>query len=55
MTQEKKNKVYEVIEHLKASRLLLDSVMFNGEGVSDDEFFRLRSCYDCICLALDKL
>ena len=55
MTQEKKSQVYKVIDNLKESRRLLDDVMFGGEGVSDEEFFRLRSCYDVICLALDKL
>ena len=55
MTQEKKNQVHMIINNLNNSRRLLDDVMFGGEGVSDEEFFRLRSCYDVICLALDKL
>ena len=45
MTQGKKSQINKVIDNLKESRLLLGDVMFGDEGVSDEEFFRLRSCF----------
>lgn len=50
-----KYKINKIVDHLKDSRVLLDEIMYSDDNISDDEFNRLRSCYDVICLALDKL
>ena len=49
------NLVNKVIEHLNASRQLLDNVMYCDDSLSDEEYNRYRSCYDYICLALDRV
>lgn len=53
---DKMNLVNKVIEHLSESRELLNNIMYaSDKPLSDEECMRYRSCYDCICLALDRV
>ena len=55
MTALQDHKVRMVIQSLTEARQMLDNIMYSEPRVSDDEYSRLRECYDKICEANDKL
>lgn len=55
MTVSQENYLSIVRKSIRDIRRILDGVMYGSEPVTDDEFKRIRECYDFICKANDKL
>lgn len=55
MTARQENNLHKVRALLKDARTLLDGVMYGGDPLSDNEFKKVRACYDKICEANDKI
>ena len=46
----------KIIEKLHDVRFLMDGIMYDGDEVlEDDEYLKLRECYDHICNVIDVL
>ena len=55
MTALQDHKVRMVIQSLTDARQMLDNIMYGEPSISDEEYNKLRACYDKICEANDKL
>lgn len=55
MTRTQENEIRKVRERIQEIRNILDAVMYYGEPLSEKEFGKIRTAYDLICKANDKL
>ena len=55
MTALQDRRIREVIDTLTNARILLDNLMYSEPSISENEYDRLRACYDKICEANDEL
>ena len=55
MSNEQQIILQKVRDKLKEARDMLDDVMYRMMPLSDEEFKKVRGCYDKICEANDKI
>lgn len=55
MSNEQQILLQKVANKLQDARNMLDYVMYRMMPLSDNEFKKVRSCYDKICEANDKI
>lgn len=55
MTFRQEHTLQNVRENIQQIRLLLDDVMYHMEPLDDQEYEKVRSCYNHICEANDAI
>ena len=55
MTKQQQYTLQKVRDEITEIRGMLDSMMYGEDPIDDDDYSKLRSAYDLICQANDKL
>lgn len=55
MSNEQKILLQNVVNKLNDARNMLDHVMYSMTPLSDEDFKKVRACYDKICEANDQI
>ena len=55
MTSRQQYIMTKVQEQIKVVRAMLDDVMYHTDPLPENEFKKVRSCYDKICEANDQI
>ena len=55
MSNEQQILLQKVVNKLQDARNMLDDVMYRTMPLSDNEFKKVRACYDKICEANDQI